>query len=290
MKKGDSKNKNYFLNLLKAARLERSLMTLSSVALVFGFANRINTEIFILSLCLVLLYAAGSIINAKTDNDFKIKNVRFAVGLLLITALLFSLVNYIIFFTVLITIFMSFIYSKSSRFVLFGDSVILALSHRVIPIVSASLLLGLEFGLMIKLSVVFFFSLFLMAPMKNMNGWKEDKKRGYKTLMTLYKNGKGITNFLFQVYFILVLASYFIFDVGGKFLFIVLIMFSIKILMDFYINSGREIKAYVICRLIIILFAFAFVFDQASNINLVFLGLSIPSLYTVYLLIKLKNF
>lgn len=290
MKKGASKNQNYFLNLLKAARLERSLMTLSSVALVFGFANRINTEIFILSICIVLLYAAGGIINAKTDNDFKLKHVRFVVGLLFITALLFSLVNYVIFFAVLIIIFMNFIYSKYSRFVLFGDSAILALSHRVIPIVSASLLLGLEFGLMIKLSVVFFFSLFLMAPMKNMNGWREDKKRGYKTLMTLYKNGKSITNFLFQVYFILVLASYFIFDVGDKFLFVVLIMFVIKILMDFYMNSGREVKAYVICRLIIILFAFAFVFDQASDFGLVLLGLSIPSLYTFYLLIKLKDF
>ncbi|MDH3352919.1 MAG: hypothetical protein OEL87_00540 [Nanoarchaeota archaeon] len=279
-----------FLNLIRATRVERSLMTLSSVVVVMAFANKYNLDVLILMFCFVIIYSAGSIINAKTDNDFPLKYANTSVFFLFSLAFCLSLANYVIFLAVLSTILMSFIYSKGSRHILFGDSIALALCHRVIPIISAALIVNLDFFTTLKLSGVFFSSLALMTPMKNMNGWKEDLERGYKTLMTVRKDGKLITNYLLQVYFILTLASFFFFDLGKKFLLVIIIMFSLKILMDFYMNCGKEIKAYIMCRLMIILFAFAFVFDKAINPEIILIGLIILLLYVLYLVVNIGDY
>ncbi len=272
------------LNLIKAARLERPLMTFSSILLIAGIANKINTEIFILLICSLLMYSVGGIINSKADNDFKLRHTNLIIFILFFISLILSLYNYIIFFTVLASIFLGFIYSKFSRYVLFGDSIVLSLVHTILPILSASLLLNFDLISTIKLSIVFFVSFALITPMKNLRGVEEDKKMGYKTLMTLYKNGKKITNFFLQFYFILLFLSYFIFDLGDKFLLVILGIFLIKILIDYYMNNNREVRAYHLCRLIVMLFAFAFVYDRATNLSIVFLSLLIPIIYVLYLL------
>ncbi len=277
------KNKNSFLNILKAFRLERPLIPLSSIMLVVGFANKINLGIVILMVCCVLMYAVGGLINAKIDCDYKVKHSYLIILSIFTITLVLSLYNYIIFLTVLLSLLLGFVYSKYSRFLLFGDSIILALTHSTLPIISASLLLSLNIQLVLKLTIFMFFAITLVAPMKNLKGVKDDKKRGYKTLMTKYKGGKKITNLLLNLYLLLLFLAYFIFNLNEKFL----LIFSILLMLGFFINylivNKKEVQAYKLVRLVIILFSFAIVFSQTSNLKIILLSLSLVFVYFTYL-------
>ena len=72
-----------FLNLLKAMRIERSLIPLSFIITTSAFANKINFLIFILAICCILSYIIGGIFNAKTDKDFKINPNLIIIFLLI---------------------------------------------------------------------------------------------------------------------------------------------------------------------------------------------------------------
>ena len=279
----ENQRQNYFLNLLKATRVVRVLIPLSSIMLVVGFANQINKEIFILAMCCVLIYSAGGILNAKFDKDFKLKHPFTAITFLFIIVLILSFTNYIIFLAVITWVLLSFVYSKFSRRILFGDSTILAVTHAVIPIVASALLLGLETKLTITLAIFMFVALFLIIPMKNLNRVKEDKKRKYKTLMTYYKNGKKITYFLFNFYFILMFIAYFVFDLTNKYLIIFAGIFIITIFLNSYLNNRKEILAYKLSRLIVILFSFAFVYDKATDFIIISISGFLIFVYIVYL-------
>ena len=283
------KKQNYFLNLLKATRVVRVLIPLSSIMLIVGFANQINKDIFILAICCVLIYSAGGIFNAKVDKDFKLKYPIIAVIFLFVTALILSFSNYIIFFSVVAWVLLSFIYNKFSRKILFGDSTILAITHAVIPIVGASLLLNLDFRIMFMISSFMFVALFLIIPMKNLNQIEKDKKRRYKTLMTQFKNGRQITNWLLNIHILLLFLSYFIFDFGNKFLLIFFFIFILKIFVSNLINKNRDLKAYYLSRLIFILFSFAIVYDQTTNTIFILMSASMVFIYLAYLYILKWN-
>lgn len=274
---------NYFLNLLKATRIIRVLVPLSSIMLVVGFANQINKEIFILAICCILIYSIGGIFNAKVDRDFKLKYSFIIIIFLFTIALILSFSNYIIFLTVIAWILFSFVYSKFSRKILFGDSIILAITHTVIPIVASALLLSLETKFTITLSIFMFVSLFLIIPMKNLSQVKEDKKRKYKTLMTQYKNGKQIINWLLNIHILLLFLAYFVFNLGNKFLLIFFFIFILSIFIFHLINKNKEIKAYSLSRLIFILFSFAIVYDQTTRIIFILMSASMILIYLAYL-------
>lgn len=281
--------KKEFLNLLKATRLERTLIPISSIILVTGFANKITLDILILMICCILVYAIGGIFNAKIDKDFKLKHSNLTIIILSVLSIVLSLYNYIIFFTVLVAFLLAFIYSRYSRFFLFGDSIILSVTHSALPILSASLLLNLNLKLIFTLSTFMFFSTALIIPIKNLNGVEKDKKNKYVTLPTKYKNGKKITHLLLQFYFIFMFLAYFIFNLTNKFLFVILFVFIIQIFINYSINNKKEILAYKLTRLIGLLFTFAFVFDKASNIFSIFFSLSIILIYSGYLFFTIKN-
>lgn len=273
-----------FLDILKPLRLERSLIPLSSIMIIVGFANKINLEIFILMICCILMYASGGIINAKIDKDYKINYFTPIILTILITSIIISFSNKIIFITVLLSFLLGFIYNKFSRKILFGDSIILALTHSTLPIISASLLLNLDKILIVYIANFMFLAIILVTPMKNLNGIDEDKKRGYKTLMTKYKNGKKITNFLLDIYFILLFLAYFIFQLGNKFLFIFIFIFLIKGLMNYFILENKEVHAYRLVKLVIILFSFAIVFDKTTQPIILLLSSSLIGGYFLYLI------
>lgn len=285
--KNKKRDKNNFLNILKAFRLERPLIPLSSIMLVVAFANKVTIGIIVLMICCILMYAVGGLINAKIDHDYKVKNSYLIIFSIFAITLILSLYHYIIFLTVLLSLLLGFIYSKYSRFLLFGDSIILGLTHSTLPIISAALLLSLNSELTFKLAGFMFFAIALVAPMKNLKGVKEDKKRGYKTLMTKYKDGKKITNLLLNLYLLLLFLAYFIFNLNKKFL----LIFSILLMLGFFINylmaNKKEVQAYRLVRLVIILFSFAIVFSQTSNLKIILLSFSLVFVYFTYLSIDL---
>lgn len=282
----EKEGENYFLNLLEATRLERALMPISFIMIPVAFANIINLDIFILMICCILMYCVGGLVNAKTDEDFELKKVNLLIIFLLGSSILLSFYNYIIFFAVMASLFMSFIYSKFSRFVLFGDSIALSITHVAIPILSASLILGLSINIFIPLVGFVVVPFWMITPMKNLRGIEEDKKRGYKTLMTRYKNGKNVTHILLSLYFIIIFFLYFLFNLGHKFLFIIFLMFVVKVFMDYYMNTEREVVAYGLVRLVIIMLPFAFVFDKALNIVFPLISSTFIFTYFLYFLKK----
>ncbi len=276
--KGDSN----LINLLKATRLERSLFPLSFIMIAVGFADKITTDILILGLCCILIYISGGILNAKIDNDYNIKS-SIIIPIVIIITILISLTNKIIFLTVIGWIALSFLYNKYSRRILFGDSFFLSITHASLAVFSASILLKLGIQLSLSLGVFAFSSFFLFVPMKNLNGVKEDIEKKYKTIMTSSLNGKTLTYILFNFYLISMFLSYFIFNLGDKFLIIFSFILAIKIPIDYFIYNGKQVLSYKLGRLIILIFSFAFVLDQSTNINIILISSILILIYAIYL-------
>lgn len=277
---------NYFLNLLKATRIERALMPVSFIMIAPAFTNKISVDIFLLMICCTLMYMVGGLINAKLDKDFNATKITLTIIILFSISIIISLQNKIIFFTVLASLAMGLIYSKLSRFILFGDAITLSITHAAIPIISSSIIIGLNIQLTLIIITLVLPPFIFITPMKNLNGIEEDKKRNYATLMTKYKNGKTATHILLSLYFLAVFLIYFLTDLGNKFLFIVFLMFIIKIFMDYYMNINQELIAYALVRLVIIILPFAFVFDQAKKIELILISSSFVLVYLTYFILK----
>lgn len=277
------------LSLIKAARFERALIPVSYIMIPVAIANKITPDIFVLIICGILGYAIGGLINAKADNDFDIKNVNIAIATILITAIIISLYNIIITITLLIGFVMGYIYSKPSRHILFGDSIILSITHVAIPMISASLILGLNAITILPLTLAIMAFYATIDQMSNLNGILGDKKNRYKTLMTTSKNGKLHTHLLMNISFVIAFTIYFLFNLSNKFLLIILLLFSIEIIMNYLMNSKGEIEAYGLMRLVAIIFPFAFVFEWAHNIEIFLVSLTFIDTYFIYYIINFKN-
>lgn len=280
------KENNNFINLLKATRIKRALIPLSFIILMTGFANKINTEIIILMTCSVLMYSIGGIVNAKVDKDYRIKYIKTTIAILFLITIILSLYNYIIFVTVLLGFILGYIYSKYSRKILFGDSIILSITHSTLPIISSSILLEINPKLTMITTIFMFLTMTLIIPIKNLKGIEEDKKRGYITFMTKFSNGKQITLLLMQIYFISLFLAYFLFDLSSKFIFILMGIFILKILIDYFLNTKKDVTAYKLIRLVPILFIFGIIFDKAENSLALSLIFSIILIYTISLFFK----
>jgi 4-hydroxybenzoate polyprenyltransferase len=281
--------KKEWFRLIRAMRIERSLMPLSFIMIAVGFANKMTSDIVILMVCCVMMYTVGGLINAKADKDFSVKNINIAIFALLLLSVLFSTANLVIFFAVCASLLMGFAYNRVFRFFIFGDSIALSITHVIIPIVSSSLILGLGSKVFLPVIALSAIPFSLITPMKNLRGIKGDKKRKYHTLMTKYKNGKQITQILLSIYFIAVFLAYFFFNLSKKFLVVVVFLFVIKIFMDYYLNTSKEIVAYGLVRLVIIILPFAFVFDKATDPLLLMISLSFITGYFLYFISNVKQ-
>lgn len=271
-----------FLNLIKAMRIERSLFPLSFIMIAVASANKITIDILALGLCCILIYVSGGILNAKIDKDYKIKN-SIMIPLVIIIAILISLINKIVFLTVISWIILSILYNKYSRRVLFADSFFLSITHAALPVFSAAILLDLSLKYSTCLSIFAFSSFFLFVPMKNLNGVKEDIEKKYKTIMTSSTNGKTLTYILFNFYLIVMFLSYFIFNLGNKFLIVFSFILAIKIFTDYFIYNGKQVLTYKLGRLVILVFSFAFVLDQSTSINIILISSILILVYAIYL-------
>ncbi len=276
------------LNIIKAARFERSLIPISYIMIPVAIINKINLDIFLLMISCTLMYAVGGLINAKVDEDYPTKYLTITSWVFLFTAITISLHNLIITITILISFIIGFIYNKYSRHILFGDSLALATTHIAIPMISSALILGI-FSKIMTLTPYLMLALAIITPMKNLNGVEADKKRKYKTLMTILKNGKTPTHILMKLYFIVAFSAFFFFNLTKKFLIIIVILFFIQIIMDICMTSKKEVEAYGLVRLVIISLPFAFVFDKAINPILPLISLTFINIYFTYYIIKFRT-
>ena len=139
--------------------------------------------------------------------------------------------------------------------------------------------------------IVFFIAFVFLVPLKNLNGYNEDKSRKYKTFMTLFheRRGKHYTNICVQIYFLFLFCCSIYFECNYKFLLVLLFILVIKIFMDFYFYNNKYFISYLLCRIVVMLFPFAFVFELSSEPLLVFSSLMIPLIYFLCILIKIQR-
>ena len=212
-----------------------------------------------------------------------------AIVVILIIATLISLKNLIITATLLFSFIMGHIYSKPSRYVLFGDSIILSITHVAIPIISASLILKISLLDIIPLTILSMIFYTTIDQMSNLNGIETDKQNRYKTLMTMSKSGKLYTHLLMNISFTVALAIDLIFKLSNRFLVIIFLLFIIEIIMNYLMNSRKEIHAYGLMRLVTIIFPFAFVFEWASDIRIFLISWIFIEIYLVYYFANYKK-
>jgi len=273
-----------FIVLLKATRVYRTLPVLMVIMVSAAFANIINKEIIVLGISCILVYAAAAMHNAIRDKDYKLpqysKKVMF---ILLFAAVILSLSNYVILFTVITWIFLGFIYNTIARSILFGDTTILSITHFALPSFSSSILLGLDFRLTILLSGFFFLLAWFITQTKNLKDTQEDKNRNYTTLTTKFLNGSFITKIFLFISFAFMVGSYFLFNLTIKFIGILSVIFLLIIVAMRKINNNGEKQGLSILRLVILIFMLGLIIEKTSNYFIVSLGLFLCFSYLLFL-------
>lgn len=239
------------VNLLKSTRIERALIPISFIILTASFANQITSQVITLIICSTLLYISGGILNAKIDNDYPLpKSTSTIITILILITITLSLQNKIILTSVLTWTALNIIYNKYSRRILFGDSLILSLTHTGIPVIATALLLNIPAILTIKITTFSIIFAILLIPMKNLKGLQDDKKRNYKTLLTKYQNGKLLTAIFLNCSFILLALAPIIFNLSPKYFALALIPIIIYITTNYLILKNKKTEAYFLSRLI----------------------------------------
>jgi hypothetical protein len=187
MKRGES-----LINLFKSARIERTFPSISLIIFACALMGKITKEIYLLTICLILLYAPGGILNALKDKDYALpKYSKIVVYILPLIALIISFGNPKVFLASLIWILLGFAYNLFSRKILLADTSIMGITHYFVPVFFTLWILGKDLIPSMEISILIYFTFWLIIPLKNLNGIKKDKSLGYKTLTT-----SSISNFL----------------------------------------------------------------------------------------------
>jgi 4-hydroxybenzoate polyprenyltransferase len=268
-------------NIFKATRAKRAIYSILSILTGAAFINKLSIDIFLLIILGFLIYSIGGLYNAKKDNDYKIKNKHYKIAIISLTIISFliSLYNYKIIVIFLAALFLAFIYNKIARYVLYLDIFIGSLTHVFLPLFGAIWVLNgplnSYLGILIISPIIFTF----LLPVKNLIGFKQDKKRGYATLMTKFKNGKLLTTLsvLFSVF--LIFLSFFLFNLS----YIFLIFFLIIIITTFFtvknINSLKGKQAVILVRFIFICFFLGLILESNPSIIITLLFLAVASFF-----------
>jgi len=274
-----------FVNIVKATRVYRTFPSLMVMMISMAFANIINKEIIVLSLCCVLVYASAGIYNAIRDKDYMLPEYsKKVVWGLIIISLLLSLSNYIIFFTVITAISLGFIYNTISRFLLFGDTTVLSVTHYALPSFSSSMVLGLDKRFALTLTVFMLITSWFIMPLKNLKDTSNDKNRGYKTLTTITKHGKRTTIILFGLFFIPTSFAYFLFNLTKIYLFILALIFILELIIMINIIKNKEGFALKLARAMVLLFLFGLIISKATDIRIVLVAFYLFLVYCLFLI------
>ena len=279
-----------FWNLLKATRVYRVLPTLMIILAAAGFAGFINQELILLGFVGILIYSANGLFNSIKDEDYSLSSKsKFFSLFLLIIALAISFVDRVILFTALAAIFLGLIYNYVSRFILLVDTTILSVTHFALPFFSSLILLGFDVDISLKLSGFMFAFFWFFSPSKNLKGVQEDRKRNYKTLPILFRQGKLITILLFVISFVLIVGSYFVFDLNSMFLFFLFLIFVLYLFAIRDFLKERNLSALHFSRMILLLFLFGIIIGKTSDLLIIFLGVAILLLYFLLLGVNKKS-
>ncbi len=264
MKKGN------LWTLLKSTRVERAFYIVSMILIPAAFANTINLDLLVLSICCVLLYSISGIHNSKRDKDHILPSYykKFIVFLVL-TALVLSLYNILILITVILSIFLGAFYNTISRKILFGDATVLGFTHAVIPIIASSLIVGLDLFSGAKIAVVFYVFIWVLGNARNQKDSKGDKKRKYVTYATLIENPRVLTKLFFNISFFIMLLVPLIFKVSMKYFVVLSFTFIIEVIILYLTDLKKDALAMQLARFTIILFSFALVFDKTTNLSII---------------------
>lgn len=276
-------------NIVKAARVHRTLTGISAVMVPVAFAGILSPEILIFCVCSVFLYAAAGIQNAKKDNDYVLPSYsKYVVFLLLAISLTVAASHRIVFLGIVGEFVLGIFYNFFSRYIFIADVTTLAMSHHTWPTFISSLLVGLDILTTLKLTFFMFFVFWFIIHLKNLKDTTDDRKRGYKTLTTELKNGRQLTIFFFELSYMLMVGGAFLFSLGSWYLAILGLLFLLKTLIVNNIHNLQEEKALNIMRLMVIVFLSGFIIEKAETTQLLVVSALPLLLYMVFVLKDLQ--
>ena len=259
-------------------------MPLSAMLIPAALADKINADVFILSLVCLLTYCGASIHNAIRDNDYPLPDyAKYPTYIFHGLAFAFACTNMIIFFTLITWILLGVVYNTIARRVIFGDITLLGLTHLAIPMISSSLLLGYPL-LESMFAAAYIYALFLLlGNMKNIKDAESDKKRGYKTINTITKNGEHITRYLAGIAWAMMLLALFIFDLSYRFL---ILFIAITALAIYSFSISNKAEGFHIFKLAFIAFLFSMIIDKTNNIAIITTGAAYCIIYLIPVIAK----
>ncbi len=281
---------NYFWNLVRATRIKRTLPILMIILIPAAYSNKFPLTILLLFLVVILIYSASSIHNAYRDKDYKLPSYYFIIILILLfLTLIISLLNKIIFFAALIAVFLGYIYNTIARFIPLGDALTAGLTHFVLPIIVSSLLVGLGLSFIIPCTIFVYFIAICIGPVTNLKDIKEDKKRGYKTLVNSVKNPKTVAITLFSFSFIIIFFLYLFLGIRNLNLLFLIPSFLLGVMIINQISKNHVRKALNLMRFYLILSFTFLIFILTSDVLIIFLSFFILFAYLFTFLWSFKN-
>jgi len=260
------------MGILKSSRIERMMPTITIILLPIAISSSINLNVVLLIICCLLIYSAASIHNGMKDNDLDLpKNSKYLVLFFLITAAILSFFDPIILITSISWVILGYLYNSHSRKVLFGDSSILAFTHYVLPFIASSLLISLSSSLIITISIVIYLVMWPIMNVKNVKDWRDDKERGYRTIMTNFKNGYSLCLVCIQATVILMFISYlYIFGNELSYFFSLMVLtIDLFIISDF--KRGNHLSSMEKMRSLFMIYILGLISPFLGNSNLIWI-------------------
>ncbi len=259
-------------------------MPLSAMLIPAALADRINADIFLLSLVCLLAYCGASIQNSIKDKDYLLPSyAHYMVYILPILAFVFACTNIIILLTLISWILLGVIYNTIARRLIFGDIAVLSLTHLAIPMVSSSLLIGFPLKESMIAAAYICLLFILMGNMKNIKDAKSDKKRGYKTINTITKKGEQITICLAGISWVMMFFALFIFDLSYRFF---IPFAAITALAIYSFSLTDKAKGFHLFKMAFILFLFSIIVAKTSNITIIITGAVYCAIYFIPMIVK----
>ncbi len=279
------KEENQLLNLIKATRVYRVLTVLMVILIPAAYMGKFPLSLLMLSLAAILIYSASSIYNAYRDKDYNLPKYTFKViFILLFLALIISLTNKIIFFSVLISILLGFIYNTVARFIPMGDGFIATITHFALPFIVSSLLLGIDIKFIIFPAILFYCIGFFIGPVTNLKDIQKDKEKGYKTVISSIKNPELIATIFLDLSFIIIFIIYTFFKLNVFYFLFLIPVFLLRTFIVQKIYGGNFRKALNLMRLYLMLSFLFLIFCLTSNIYIISAALFVLVIYIISLL------
>lgn len=265
---------NLFLNLIRSMRLERTIHISAIMLIPVAFASHINLEVIFLMLSSVLLYGGFSIHNAIKDDDYELPSYSKLVMYLMIgSSLGFGFISYINMISILLWIALGYLYNGYSRKILFADISFLTLANFVLPIISSALVLKVDMRTIIIVSVLSYISLWFFSNLKNLNGFEDDKKRGYKTIATEFNNFKPLVKIFFDMGVLFSFIIYLVLPMSQLYLVGMVFFLILKVLVFICLDFNQLNLSLRILRTMIIVLTSAFLLGNVPSLYVVALPL-----------------